>query len=190
MICIDFKKAFDTIKRDFILYSLKLFNFGEKIINWIKTIFNNTVSCVLHNGHMSSFFAQMNGLRQGCNLSPLLYVVAAEVMANQIRQSKYIHGIKLPFLEYDKNEVKITQFADDTTIFVKDEESIKNVLKTFELFSQISGLYINKLKSDAVWIGACRESTKEIGGINWKCVPNNNVKIGREASQDKRRRKK
>lgn len=177
MICIDFKKAFDTIKRDFILYSLKLFNFGEKITNWIKTMFNNTVSCVLHNGHMSSFFAQRNGLRQGCNLSPLLYVVAAEVMANQIRQSEYIHGIELPFLEYDKNEVKITQFADDTTVFVKDEESITNVLKTFELFSQISGLYINKSKSDAVWIGAYRESTNEIGGINWKCVPNNNVKI-------------
>jgi hypothetical protein len=56
MICIDFKKAIDTIKRDFIMYSLNKFNFGKGIMKWMSTMLHNTVSCVLHNGHMSAYF--------------------------------------------------------------------------------------------------------------------------------------
>ena len=112
MICIDFKKAFDTIKRDFIIYSLNKFNFGKGIMKWMSTMLHNTVSCVLHNGHMSAYFLQKVGLRQGCNLSPLLFVISAEIMACRIRQSKLIHGIKLPLLD-DNQEVIISQFADE-----------------------------------------------------------------------------
>ena len=44
MICLDFRKAFDTIKRDFILYAFESFNFGESVKKWITTLFCNTVS--------------------------------------------------------------------------------------------------------------------------------------------------
>ena len=56
MICIDFKKAFDTMKRDCIMYYLNKFNFGKSIMKWMSTMLHNTVSCVLHNGHMSAYF--------------------------------------------------------------------------------------------------------------------------------------
>ena len=55
-------------------------------------------------------------------------------MACRIRQSKLIHGIKLPLLD-DNQEVIISQFADDKTLFVRDEESITNVLETLATFS-------------------------------------------------------
>ena len=54
-------------------------------------------------------------------------------MACRIRQSKLIHGIKLPLLD-DNQQVIISQFADDTTLFIRDEDSITNVLKTLETF--------------------------------------------------------
>ena len=115
------------------MYSLNRFNFGKSIIKWMSTMLHNTVTCVLHNGHMSAYSLQKVGLRQGYNLSPLLFVISAEIMARKIKQSKLIHGIKLPLLD-DNQEVIISQFADDTTLFVRDEDSITNVLKTLETF--------------------------------------------------------
>ena len=53
-----------------------------------------------------------------------------------------------------KKEAKITQFADDTTIFVRDELSLCSVIKVLDKFTVISGLHLNKTKSDAVWISA------------------------------------
>ena len=67
-----------------------------------------------------------------------------------------MRGIELPSIDHDKREAKITQFADDTTIFVRDELSLCNVIKVLDTFTVISGLHLNKTKSDAVWIGASK----------------------------------
>ena len=56
MLCVDYKKAFDTIEREFILYALKTFNFGDSFIKWISAIFKNTTNCISNNGHISEFF--------------------------------------------------------------------------------------------------------------------------------------
>ena len=102
MIWLDFRKAFNTIKRDFILYAFESFNFGESMKKWTTTLFCNTVTCISHNGFMSNFFIQEEGLRQGCNLSPLLFI------ASKIRHSNEIRGTELPSIDHDKKEAKIT----------------------------------------------------------------------------------
>jgi len=76
-----------------------------------------------------------------------------------------IRGIELPLKDYGECEVKITQFADDTTIFVRDEKSILSVIEILDRFSEISGLHLNRTKSDAVWIGASKSCKKKVGGI-------------------------
>ena len=52
------------------------------------------------------FFIQEEGLRQGCNLSPLLFIVAAEIIASKTRQSNEICGIELPSIDHDKKRSK------------------------------------------------------------------------------------
>ena len=54
-IFLDFKKAFDSIKWNYLLEALQLFNFGHDIQNWIKIFYNNVTSCVLNNGYASHF---------------------------------------------------------------------------------------------------------------------------------------
>ena len=55
----------------------------------------------------------------GCPIASLIFVLAVELLACKIRQSNQIQGIALPLNNYDRHEVRISTFADDTTIFVK-----------------------------------------------------------------------
>ena len=54
----------------------------------------------------------------------------------------------------DGKEFKIAQYADDTCLYIADEESLKTALTVFQIFSKCSGLNINMEKSEAIWIGA------------------------------------
>lgn len=66
------------------------------------------------------------GLRQGCPLSPLLYVLIAESLGQAIRQDPRIQGLHIT----GGNGLtdKITQYADDATLILKDENSVKELL--------------------------------------------------------------
>ena len=77
------------------------------------------VSC-----HASEFFALERGVRQGCPLSGLLFVIGIEVLANEITNKNTINGIKA-----GEKEIKSSLYADDTTVnlFVRDLDSISPV---------------------------------------------------------------
>ena len=51
----DFEKAFDSVEHSFIFATLKSFGFGAQFIQWIRTIFNSTESCVINNCHSTGF---------------------------------------------------------------------------------------------------------------------------------------
>ena len=55
-IFLDFRKAFDTFEWDYLKAALQRFNFGPDILTLFDVIYNNSSSCVLHNGHASDFF--------------------------------------------------------------------------------------------------------------------------------------
>jgi len=177
MICIDFKKAFDSIERDYIFYALKKLNFGNMFLRWMSVIFNNATNCVINNGHVSKFFNVDRGVRQGCPIASLIYVLSTEPLACKLRQSKEIKGIHLPLPNYERNEARISSFADDTTLFVETPNCVVKVLKIFEDFKGLSGLSINHTKTDGVYIGSLKNSLQRVGNINWKFAPNNTVKI-------------
>ena len=77
---IDFRKAFYTIEWNFLEKALALLNFGPDFLQWFKTIYSNISSCVLNNGHASQFFSLTRGVRQGCPLSGLLFVVGLDLL--------------------------------------------------------------------------------------------------------------
>ena len=65
----------------------------------------------MYSGFMTNYFKVSRGVRQGCPLSPLLFVLAVEMLALKIRQDQLCRGIELP----SGQTAKISQFADDTT---------------------------------------------------------------------------
>ena len=165
-IFLDFRKAFDTIKWKYLFSTLRLFNFGPDIQRWIEVIYHNVSSCVLNNGHASPFFQLHRGVRQGCPLSGLLFVIGIELLARALTNNNDIKGITV-----DRKEIKVTQFADDTTVFIKDHQSVVNLLKLLNEFKDTSGLEINTSKTEAMWLGAWRNKTDTPYNFKWPQEP-------------------
>ena len=113
-----------------------------------KTIYSNISSCVLNSGHASHFFPLTRGVRQGYPLSGLLFVIGLDLLARAIKTHDCINGIII-----ESHEVKTTMYADDTTVFLRNTESIAHLLKLLDQFKTVSGLEVNSSKTEAMWLG-------------------------------------
>ena len=91
-------------------------------------------------------------MRQGCSLSPYLFILAAEVLATKIRQDKTVRGITI-----FGTESKISQFADDTSAFCDSLSSVQNLIGRGNDFGTFSGLKLNTSKTKAIWLGPGRD---------------------------------
>ena len=85
LVALDFSKAFDTINKKFLLETFNIFGFGPQFVQWVKTLTNNTESCINYCGWLTEFFPVNCGIRQGCPFSPLAFVLAVELLAIKIR---------------------------------------------------------------------------------------------------------
>ena len=56
LLSVDFEKAFDSIRWDYVLSSLKAFNFGPNLIGYIKMLYNDISTAIINNGHISTWF--------------------------------------------------------------------------------------------------------------------------------------
>ena len=147
LLFLEFEKAFDTVETSFIWKTLEYFNFGSSIINWIKLCYQNIESSILKNGWANGYFTLDRGVRQGCPLSPYIFIICVERLAEKIRQNKTIKGISV-----QGEEIKISQFA--TIILDGSKESFTAALQDLEQFGSISGLRLNNKKTEVLWIGS------------------------------------
>ena len=155
---LDFEKAFDSIEWCYLQKCLEAFNFGPQLRQWITVLYNNISSCVLSNGFATKHFNLRRGVRQGCPLSGILFVIGVEILSNAIKRSKEIEGIQI----VPNKSIKITQYADDTTVFVKDIRSVHRLFDLLQQFENCSGLRINQSKSEILWLGSLRQRKDSI----------------------------
>jgi len=133
--------------------------FGKRLIGWVRRIYSSAVSCVKINGVVTNVFKLGRSVRQGCPLSAMLYALSAEPLATLLRQNRYIKGVEVP----GGGVSLVYQYADDTTITVKDRESVREVLKTVSLYGRASGARVNLDKSEIMYIGQVRDRICDIG---------------------------
>ena len=158
LLFVDFEKAFDTIEWSFVEKTLQHFGFGSSLIKWINLFYRDIQSCVINNGWSAGFFELSRGVRQGCPLSPYIFILCAEVLATAIRKDNLVKGITV-----DSTECKLSQYADDTTLFLDGtQESLERSFVILEKFGEVSGLRVNCEKTEALWIGSKKGSNQII----------------------------
>ena len=152
ILALDQEKAFDRVDWDFLIATLKHMGFGPSFISWVRLLYSNICSAVLINGYTSSPFWPSRGVRQGCPLSPLLYVISIEVLAADLRANPSIVGIELPGVP-DPLPV-LSLYADDTSVIVISDEAIHAVFSTYKKFELGTGSKLNVSKCEGLWLGS------------------------------------
>ena len=153
IICLDFQKAFDSLDWNFMFSVLEKYNFGQNFIKWIKILYNKPTFVLKNNGWMSEEQQMNRGVRQGCPISALLFILAAEMLGNNIRNDTKVDG-----LYFNGNEHKLSQYADDTSIIVRNKCSVKYALDNVQEFCDVSGTKLNLNKCEGIWLGSLKDS--------------------------------
>ncbi|KAJ1169236.1 hypothetical protein NDU88_001142 [Pleurodeles waltl] len=158
LVCLDQEKAFDRVSHEFIERVLQGFGLGERFCNYVKIMYTDIFSSVMVNGWKTDPFPIRSGGRQVCPLSPSLFVLVIEILAEYIRKNPNIRGIPTP--GDAKKEVKCTLYMDDVTLFCTDGKSVQSLLEACKDFGKASGAKINVDKSQAKLFG-CWDLCKE-----------------------------
>lgn len=160
LVALDFAKAFDSVRWSFIFQTLEAFGFGESFIEYVKILFIDVQSCLYNSRFTSASFNPRRGVRQGCCVSPSLFLLVAEILAIAVRGRGDIKGV-----QFRGVETKLSQFADDTTCFLADHTSLEHLLEVLFSFSTWSGLKVNKSKTKIISPSLLNENEVNLEGM-------------------------
>jgi hypothetical protein len=93
VIKLDLKQAFDCVDWEFLRLILYSAGFGDLLIDWILSCVSGSNFAVLINGEASRFFKSERGLRQGCPLSPFLFILIMEALSLLLNKKFSKHHI-------------------------------------------------------------------------------------------------
>ena len=164
ILALDQEKAFDRVDWAFLFKTLQHLGFGPSFFGWIKLLYINISSAVLANGYSSDFFKPTRGVRQGCPLFPLLYIITMEVLAANIRAHPHIKGLELPRIPRPLPVLSL--YADDTSVIVTSDLAVLTVFEVCGNFEKGSGSKLNLGKCEGLWLGSWRDRVEGPVPIN------------------------
>ena len=124
LLFLDQEKAFDRVNHEFLFSALQTYGFGVNFINWIKLLYSNASTRININGFLTDEIPLKSGVRQGCPLSALLYVLIIEILVLQLRANPNIVGFSI-----EGEKFISAHYADDTVIKITQNKCFKEVYK-------------------------------------------------------------
>lgn len=152
---IDISKVFDSVQWSFVLQSLEAMGVPAKFIRWIQLCISTPSFSVQINGELAGYFQSARGLRQGCSLSPYLFVLCMNILSLKIdkavkeKRFKFHPGCQALSLTH-------LCFAEGKKV------SVEGALSVFEDFAKWSGLNISIEKSTVYMAGVGEEEKGRI----------------------------
>uniref|UniRef100_A0A670HV34 Reverse transcriptase domain-containing protein n=1 Tax=Podarcis muralis TaxID=64176 RepID=A0A670HV34_PODMU len=158
LIFIDAEKAFDNVSWEFLLKSMEKVGLEGEFMEGIKAIYSTQSAKLIINNNLTNSFKIEKGTRQGCPLSPLLFIMALEVILNKIRATSEIRGIKIGTKEF-----KLKAYADDLMLSLENpQRSMGVVLEKIEEFGKLSGFKLNKVKTKMLTKNIRKEGNEKL----------------------------
>ncbi|GJV02167.1 RNA-directed DNA polymerase, eukaryota, reverse transcriptase zinc-binding domain protein [Tanacetum coccineum] len=157
---VDFEKAYDSVRWDFLDDVLKKFGFGNKWCDWIQKCLRSSRGSILINGSPTKEFSFFKGLKQGDPLSPFLFILIMESLHlsfQRVVDVDLFKGINLSPL------VNLSHmFYADDAVFVGQwcDDNINTLVHVLECFFRASGLRINMCKSKIMGVNVGDDKIK------------------------------
>ena len=151
---IDFRKAFDSLDREVIWRILRKYGLPEKIINLIKLFYVNYECSVILEDKISEWFSVKTGVRQGCILSPILFLITIDWIMRQTCDQK--RGIQWTLFDH----LEDLDFADDLALLSRQISHLQEKTAKLSSYAAKTGLQINLNKTKTMHIN--RKSNEKI----------------------------
>jgi ribonuclease HI len=156
---LDTRKAFDSIHHDYLLEIISHVGLPTWAVNIITSMLHQVrVSPVLANDASLLIWIR-RGVKQGCPLSPLLFVLCYDPL---------IHAMQTIF--EDESTLTVFAAADDIAVATKDCKALWPVMQIVDLFTTVSGLGINQDKSALLPTRACTNQEQLLSDCPWQDI--------------------
>lgn len=156
----DAEKTFDRVDWGLMIKTLKYLGVGPRFIAWVRMLYNHPPTSVKVNGVLSRPFKMENGTRQGCPLSPLLFILTLEPLLATIRKNPDCSGIRIGTEEH-----KLAAYADDVLFYITNPRiSIPNLLQILKRYGDISNFKVNLSKSEILNINIDKQEEEKLSG--------------------------
>ena len=156
---VDAKKAFDTVNRDLLWYKLHQIGVRGKMLSALQSLYHDIKCTVRLNNTFTDTFPIHSGVKQGCNLSPTLYSVYINDLAEDIRNSGL--GVHI-----DDFTLGILMYADDIVLIAETESDLHKLLDILDRWCRRWRLTINQEKTKVVHF---RSANKPRSDVDFKC---------------------
>ena len=149
VVLLDIAKAYDTVDRTFLYQVMRAHGADDGMVRWVQLLLQDTRALACIQGHVSRAATWRAGVRQGCPLSPVLYLFIAEALACWLRSNQQL-GVVIDGLRYVSSH-----FADDTKVFLSSLEDplVQELLQHLQVFAAASNQHAHAGKSSAVPVG-------------------------------------
>ena len=158
---IDFQKAFDSLDRAVLWQLMGHYGIPEKFINIIKNTYTGMQCNIMHEGQLTDPFDITTGVRQGCLLSPFLFLLAVDWIMKQTTSNRR-NGIQWTLME----QLDDLDFADDIALLSHNHQQMKDKLAILEERAAETGLIISTKKTKVL-----KANTTTITSLKVKATP-------------------
>lgn len=140
---VDFKKAFDSIWHQGLLYKLLSYDINGNFYNLIKDLYSKSNCNIKLGQHKTKSFKYLRGVRQGCILNPLLFNLYLNELPFSLNKTKSSDPLILP----DGTKLNSLLYADDLIILSRSKQGLQNCLNTLQSFCNDWKLNVNLKKT-------------------------------------------